>query len=121
MLGSQSIPPIAFGIALSLVCGGICAVLMTLLRKRRHRVSAAFQTTAVAREEMIHAEAVIDKKMDELNEAHEQSLRGQTFTGTDVLEQLSKAQKPKPTLIDANVEELKRITSSAPKNAEAKG
>lgn len=115
MLATQSVPPIAIGIVIALVGGGLCAVLMTLLRKRRDRIGISFQTTAVAREEMIQKESMIDRHMDQLQEAHEQSLRGQTLTGTQVREKLEQDKKPKPTFIDAKVEELKGITEVTPK------
>jgi hypothetical protein len=112
MLAMQSVPPIAIGLVIALVGGGVCAVLMSFLRKRRRRVSTS-DTTAIAREEMLQADSLIDQKMDELNDARDQSLRGMKL---DVRAELLKPQKPKPaSFLDAKAEELREITEATPK------
>jgi hypothetical protein len=104
---SHPIVSVILGILIAIALGGsIGAVLLSKLRK----ISPVelSKNCADAKANVLQAEANVDVKMSELQEVHEQSLRGMKL---DVMAELAKPMvRKQETPLDAKVRELKKLT-----------
>lgn len=103
---SSPILAVVLGVLIAVIFGGSVAALL-LSKFRKAQSTEMSQICIAAKAGTLEAEAVVDQKMGELQEAHEQSLRGMRL---DVMAELAKPMiRKQETPLDARVEELKRM------------